>query len=67
MTIEEIKLKIKLHRYHGINRDIQKATGLSLPTIKKYMDGHIYHPNAIKVLKTALKLVENEKGVGNNR
>jgi hypothetical protein len=67
MTIEEIRTKIALNRYHGINRDIQKQTGLSLPTIKKYMDGHIYHPTALKVLKTALKLVSNEVDSSNSR
>lgn len=63
MTIEELRVKIAIGRYHGIAKDIQKKTGLSLPTIRKYMSGEIYQPNAIKVLKTAYQLVhEKERG-----
>ena len=63
MTIEQIREEILKKRYHGIYKDIQHRTGLSLPTIRRYYHGDIYQKNAKTVLSTAYKLIkENEVG-----
>jgi hypothetical protein len=57
-NIEAIQQELKSKRYHGLQKTIQERTGLSLPTIRKYLNGDVYHPTAIKVFKTAKEIIE---------
>jgi len=57
-NIEEIQNELRGKRYHGLQKTIQERTGLSLPTIRKYLNGDVYHPTAVKVFKTAKEIIE---------
>jgi len=57
-NIEKIQIELKSKRYHGLQKSIQERTGLSLPTIRKYLNGDVYHPTAVKVFKTAKEIID---------
>jgi hypothetical protein len=54
-------IKIKLMRKHGLCSKVSKKTGISMPTVKKYLEGDIYYPKAIEVINEALNIIENAK------
>lgn len=56
-AIETIKLK----RRQGLFQIVSKKSGVSLPTVRKYLiDGNIVSPKAQLVIETALKEVNND-------
>lgn len=57
-NIEQIQEELKHKHYHGLQKTIHERTGLSLPTIRKYLKGDVYHPTAVKVFKTAKEIIE---------
>ena len=62
MNIDSIIKEIKLKRKHGLVKKVSKATGISMPTVKKYLEGEgIVSEKALTVLRYALKEVENER------
>lgn len=61
MNIDAIIKEIKLKRKHGLVKKVSKATGISMPTVKKYLDGEgIVSEKALVVLRYALREVDNE-------
>ena len=61
MNIDSIIKEIKLKRKHGLVKKVSKATGISMPTVKKYLEGEgIVSEKALTVLRYALKEVDNE-------
>ena len=57
MELQEIIKQIKLKKRHGLNKIVAEKTGVSMPTVKKYLDGNIISPKALIVIKTALEEV----------
>jgi hypothetical protein len=55
MEIEEIIKTIKLRKTHGLIKRVSDATGVSQPSVRKYLNGNIINPKAISVIKEALK------------
>lgn len=56
-AIEQIKLK----RRQGLFQIVSKKSGVSLPTVRKYLiDGNIVSPKAQLVIDIALKEVNND-------
>lgn len=61
MDIQEVVKQIKLNKRHGLVKSINRETGISMPTIKKYLDGDIVQPKALIVLNKALEIIKKEK------
>jgi response regulator of citrate/malate metabolism len=59
MEIQEIINIIKIQKRHGIIKRVSEKTGISQPTVKKYLNGHVISDKALLVLKAALEDVEN--------
>ncbi len=59
MEIEQIINLIKIKKRHGIIKRVSQKTGISQPTVKKYLNGDVINPKALVVLKAALEDVEN--------
>lgn len=60
MEIEQIINLIKIKKRHGIIKRVSEKTGISQPTVKKYLNGDVINPKALVVLKAALEDVESE-------
>ena len=63
MDIKETITLIKLKKRHGLIQKVVKRTGISAPTVKKYLDGHVIDQKVFDVLNSALDVIreENEK------
>ena len=57
MELKEIIAVIKLNKKHGLIKTVSKKTGVSMPTVKKYLDGDVINTKAMLVIKTALEEV----------
>jgi hypothetical protein len=57
MELQEIIKQIKLKKKHGLNKIVAQKTGVSLPTVKKYLNGNVISEKALIVIKTALEEV----------
>lgn len=60
MEIQEIINIIKIKKQHGIIKRVSEKTGISQPTVKKYLNGNVISDKALLVLKAALEDVEND-------
>lgn len=60
MELQEILTTIKLKKKHGLIRRVSQKTGVSMPTVKKYLDGNIINPKAMDVIRTAMEEVSND-------
>ena len=56
--LREVHKFVIENAYHGLAVSIQKRTGLSFPTVLKYLKEEPYNPTAVKVLMTAKNLIE---------
>ena len=61
MDIQEVINQIKLNKKHGIVSKVSKKTGISMPTVRKYLNGDIVQPKALIVLNTALQIIKDDK------
>jgi response regulator of citrate/malate metabolism len=61
MDIQEVINQIKLNKRHGIVSKVSKKTGISMPTVRKYLNGDIVQPKALIVLNTALQIIKEDK------
>jgi len=61
MEIQEIVKLIKLKKRHGIIKRVSEQTGVSMPSVKKYIEGNVISDKALLVLKAALEDIENEE------
>ena len=61
MDIQEVINQIKLNKRHGIVSKVSKKTGISMPTVRKYLSGDIVQPKALIVLNTALQIIKEGK------
>lgn len=59
MQLQEIIKVIKLKRTHGLNKRVSEATGVSQPSVRKYLNGDIINPKAMSVIKAALEDINN--------
>lgn len=60
MDIQEVVKQIKLNKRHGLVKSINRETGISMPTIKKYLDGDVVQPKALIVLNKALEIIKKQ-------
>ena len=58
MTLKKQELKLFRTCVLVQTQSIQERTGLSLPTIRKYLNGDVYHPTAVKVFRTAKEIID---------
>lgn len=61
MEIQEIINQIKLNKRHGIVKQVSQRTGVSMPTVKKYLNGEVIQPKALMVLNAALQIIQEER------
>ena len=61
MEIQEIVKLIKLKKRHGIIKRVSEETGVSMPTVKKYIEGNVISDTALLVLKAVIEDIENEE------
>jgi response regulator of citrate/malate metabolism len=54
MELQEIINLIKVKRKHGLVKRVSEQTGVSMPTVRKYLDGDVINPKAMLVINTAL-------------
>lgn len=54
----EVHKFVSENNYHGLAVSVQKRTGLSFPTVLKYLKEEPYNPTAVKVLMAAKGLIE---------
>jgi response regulator of citrate/malate metabolism len=59
MEFTEIINKIKQSKTHGLIKRVSEATGVSQPSVRKYLNGNIVNPKAMSVIKAALEDVKN--------
>lgn len=59
MELEEIIKTIKLKKTHGLNKRVSDATGVSQPSVRKYLNGNIINPKALAVIQAALEDINN--------
>jgi hypothetical protein len=59
MELAEIIKQIKLNKTHGLIKRVSDATGVSQPSVRKYLNGDIINPKAMSVIKAALEDVSN--------
>jgi response regulator of citrate/malate metabolism len=57
MELQEIINLIKVKRKHGLVKRVSEQTGVSMPTVRKYLDGDVINAKAMLVIKTALEEV----------
>ena len=57
MELQEIINLIKVKRKHGLVKRVSEQTGVSMPTVRNYLDGVVINPKAMLVIKTALEEV----------
>lgn len=60
MELQEILTTIKMKKKHGLIRRVSEKTGVSMPTVKKYLNGNIISPKAKQVILTAMQEVSND-------
>ena len=60
MEIQEVINQIKLNKRHGLVKKVSNHTGISMPTVRKYLGGDVIHPKALRVLQTALQIIKEE-------
>lgn len=61
MEIQEVINQIKLNKRHGIVKQVSQRTGVSMPTVKKYLNGEVIQPKALMVLNAALQIIQEER------
>jgi hypothetical protein len=61
MEIQEVINQIKLNKRHGIVSKVSARTGISMPTVRKYLNGDVIQPKALIVLNTALQIIKEDK------
>ena len=59
MNLNEVVQLIKLNKKHGLIKRVSEATGVSQPSVRKYLNGDVINPKAMIVLKAALEEVNN--------
>ena len=59
MELAEIIKQIKLNTTHGLIKRVSDATGVSQPSVRKYLNGDIINPKAMSVIKAALEDVSH--------
>lgn len=59
MELHEIIKEIKLKKTHGLNKRVSEATGVSQPSVRKYLNGEIINPKAMAVIQAALEDINN--------
>jgi hypothetical protein len=62
MDIQQIVKEIKLHKKHGIVSKVSARTGISMPTVRKYLNGDVTQPKVLLVLNTAIDII-NESNI----
>jgi DeoR/GlpR family transcriptional regulator of sugar metabolism len=62
MDIQQIVKEIKLHKKHGIVSQVSARTGISMPTVRKYLNGDVKQPKVLLVLNTAIDII-NESNI----
>lgn len=60
MEIQEVINQIKLNKRHGIVKQVSQRTGVSMPTVKKYLNGEVIQPKALMVLNAALEIIKEK-------
>jgi hypothetical protein len=58
MKPEELIQFVKLNKRHGIIKAVSERTGISMPTVSKYLRGDIYNKTAIEVIKAAKEVID---------
>ena len=61
MNLNEVVQLIKLNKKHGLIKRVSEQTGVSQPSVRKYLKGDIINPKAMIVLKAALEEVNNAR------
>jgi response regulator of citrate/malate metabolism len=59
MELQEIINLIKVKKKHGIIKRVSEQTGVSMPTVRKYLEGDIINPKAMSVIKAAMEDINN--------
>jgi len=59
MELQEIINLIKVKKKHGIIKRVTEQTGVSMPTVRKYLEGDIINPKAMSVIKAAMEDINN--------
>jgi response regulator of citrate/malate metabolism len=59
MDLQQIVQIIKLNKKHGLIKRVSETTGVSQPSVRKYLNGDIINPKAMSVIKAALEEVNN--------
>ena len=59
MELNEIINLIKVKKKHGLIKRVSQQTGVSMPTVRKYLDGDIINPHAMAVIKAAMEDINN--------
>ena len=62
MDIQQVVKEIKLHKKHGIVSQVSARTGISMPTVRKYLNGDVMQPKVLLVLNTAIDII-NERAI----
>lgn len=62
MDLQQIVKEIKLHKKHGIVSKVSARTGISMPTVRKYLNGDVMQPKVLLVLNTAIDII-NESNI----
>ena len=60
MELQEIINLIKVKKKHGLIKRVAQQTGVSMPTVRKYLDGDIINPKAMAVIKAAMEDISND-------
>ena len=60
MDIQQVIKEIKLHKKHGIVSKVSLRTGISMPTVRKYLNGDVIQPKALRVLNTAIDIINED-------
>lgn len=60
MEIQEVIKQIKLHKKHGIVSKVSARTGISMPTVRKYLNGDVIQQKALVVLNTAIDIINED-------
>ena len=59
MDLQQIVTLIKVKKKHCLIKRVSEATGVSQPSVRKYLNGDIINPKAMSVIKAALEEVNN--------
>ena len=59
MELQEIINLIKVKKKHGIIKRVSEQTGVSMPTVRKFLEGDIINPKAMSVIKAAMEDINN--------